>query len=90
MNHSGYIPEKLEQRNTAKTKENAIHRHRHIKSHFGKYDSNYTIQEGELIYIRCIKINKGEFPAESYNELTEFYKGLNKADKTKIVFMNKT
>ena len=33
---------------------------------------------------------KGEFPPESYNELIDFYKNINKADNTKIVFLNKT
>ena len=35
-------------------------------------------------------MNKGEFPPESYNELIEFYKSINKADNIKLVFLNKT
>jgi hypothetical protein len=35
-------------------------------------------------------MNKGEFPAESYNELVEFYRNVNKADNTKMVFLSKT
>lgn len=61
-----------------------------IKSRFGEYESSYKIDQGSLIYIRRIKINKGEFPAESYNELIDFYKNVNKADNTKMVFINKT
>jgi transglutaminase-like putative cysteine protease len=61
-----------------------------IQSRFGEYESNYEIDQGTLIYIRRIKINKGEFPAETYNELTEFYKNINKADNTKMVFLSKT
>jgi hypothetical protein len=61
-----------------------------IKSRFGEYESSYKIDQGSLIYIRRVKMNKGEFPAESYNELTDFYKSINKADNTKMVFMNKT
>jgi hypothetical protein len=61
-----------------------------IKSRFGEYESSFNVNQGSLIYIRRIKINKGEFPAESYNELIEFYKNINKADNTKMVFMNKT
>jgi len=61
-----------------------------IKSRFGEYESSFKVDPGNLIYIRRIKINKGEFPAESYNELVDFYKSINKADNTKMVFMNKT
>jgi hypothetical protein len=35
-------------------------------------------------------MNKGEFPAESYSELTDFYKAIIKADNEKIVLVNKT
>ncbi len=61
-----------------------------IKSRFGEYESSFKIDQGSLIYIRKIKMNKGEFPPESYNELIEFYKNINKADHVKMVFMNKT
>jgi len=61
-----------------------------VKSRFGEYESSYKIDQGSLIYTRRIKMNKGEFPADSYNELIEFYKNINKADNIKMVFMNKT
>lgn len=61
-----------------------------VKSRFGEYDATFTIDQGNLIYIRRLKMNKGEFPAETYKEFSEFFKGINKADNTKIVFMSKT
>lgn len=61
-----------------------------LKSRFGEYESGFKIDQGSLIYTRKIKMNKGEFPADSYNELIEFYKNINKADHIKMVFMNKT
>jgi hypothetical protein len=61
-----------------------------IKSRFGEYNSWYEINANEFLYVRKLKINKGQFPAESYKELTDFYKSINKADNTKIVFMSKT
>jgi len=61
-----------------------------VKSRFGEYESSFKIDQGSLIYTRRIKMNKGEFPADSYNELIEFYKNINKADHVKMVFMNKT
>jgi hypothetical protein len=61
-----------------------------VNSRFGEYESSYTLDQGHLIYIRKLKMNKGEFPPESYKEFIDFYKGINKADNTKIVFMSKT
>lgn len=61
-----------------------------LRSRFGEYDASFTLDQGELVYIRRVKMNKGEFPAESYNELIEFYKGRSKADNTKMVFLSKT
>ena len=61
-----------------------------IKSRFGEYDASYKLEQGKLVYIRRLKMNKGEFPPESYTELIEFYRSLNKADNIKLVFLNKT
>jgi hypothetical protein len=61
-----------------------------IKSRFGEYESSYRVEQGSLLYVRRIKMNKGEFPPETYNELIEFYKNISKADNIKMVFMNKT
>lgn len=61
-----------------------------ITSRFGEYEINYILNEGNLIYVRKLKMNKGEYPAESYNELLDFYRGLNKADNAKVVFLSKT
>ncbi len=61
-----------------------------IKSRFGEYEASYKLDQGKLVYIRRIKMIKGEFPADSYNELIDFYKGINKADNLKMVFVTKT
>jgi hypothetical protein len=61
-----------------------------IKSKFGEYEASYKLDQGSLIYTRKMKMLKGEFPPESYSELIDFYKSVNKADNSKIVFLNKT
>lgn len=61
-----------------------------LKSRFGEYEAGFTLDQDKLIYIRRIRMNKGEFPPESYNELIEFYRNLSKADNTKMVFLSKT
>lgn len=61
-----------------------------FNSRFGEYEATCTVDQGNLIYIRKLKMNKGEFLPESYKEFSEFFKTINKADNTKIVFMSKT
>jgi hypothetical protein len=61
-----------------------------LTSRFGEYEATFTLDQDKLIYIRRVKMNKGEFPPESYNELIEFYRNLSKADNTKMVFLSKT
>ena len=61
-----------------------------LKSRFGEYESRYLMEADKLVYIRKMKRYKGEFPAESYQELTDFYRSINKADNTKMVFLSKT
>ena len=61
-----------------------------LKSVFGEYEATFKVDQGNLVYIRRLKMNKGDYPPETYNDLVNFYKGVNKADNTKIVFLSKT
>lgn len=61
-----------------------------IKSKFGQYEAKFEMRENELVYTRMMRRNKGEYPAEAYQELTDFFKSVNKADNMKLVFLNKT
>jgi hypothetical protein len=61
-----------------------------IKSKFGEYEASYKVDEKGLLYIRRMKFKKGEFPPDAYKELVDFYKGVSKADNSKLVFLNKT
>jgi hypothetical protein len=61
-----------------------------IKTVFGEYEASYKVEQGNLVYTRKVKMNKGEFPAASYQELIDFYRSISKADNTKVVFMSKT
>jgi transglutaminase-like putative cysteine protease len=61
-----------------------------ITSQFGEYESSFKLDQGSVIYTRKLKIFKGEFAPESYEEYIEFHKKINRADNTKIVFLSKT
>jgi hypothetical protein len=59
-------------------------------SKFGEYSVTYKMDQGSLVYIRKLKMQKGVFPPESYNDLIEFFKKISKSDATKLVFLSKT
>jgi hypothetical protein len=61
-----------------------------IKNTFGEYEASFKVDQGKLIYIRRLKMNKGEFPPSSYPEFIEFFRSISKADNVKMVFMTKT
>jgi hypothetical protein len=61
-----------------------------IKSRFGEYENSMKLDQNGVIYTRKLKMIKGEFPAASYQELIDFYRAVNKADNSKIVFLSKT
>jgi hypothetical protein len=59
-------------------------------SSFGEYEAHFKLDQGKLLYIRKFKMKEGTYPAKTYDELIEFTKNINKADNTKVVFINKT
>jgi hypothetical protein len=61
-----------------------------VTSQFGEYESSCKLDAGSVVYIRKLKIFKGEFPPESYQSYVDFFKKVNRADNAKIVFLNKT
>jgi hypothetical protein len=61
-----------------------------IKSRFGEYEAKFIMEQDKLIYIRKVKTTEGEYPPDTYQELIDFHRGMNKADNIKIVFLNKT
>lgn len=60
-----------------------------IKSIFGEYKSTVTLEKNTLIYVRSFTVNKCRYPAEKYQELTDFFDKIAKADKCKAI-INKT
>lgn len=109
MNRVTFIPEKVEDRQTAVVRYSNyldldtvtfhfpeilypefLPQAVKIYSRFGEYETSYQLNAGTLVYIRKMKVWKGRFPKDSYNELIDFYKNVNKSDNMKLVFVNKT
>jgi hypothetical protein len=52
---------------------------------FGEFKSSIRTDSDKVIYIREIKIFKGDYPKETYPELVEFYSNIVSSDKAKAV-----
>ncbi|MDX1430599.1 MAG: hypothetical protein R3282_09935, partial [Rhodothermales bacterium] len=54
---------------------------------FGRYRSRVVLDENEgtLTYTRLLRIDNAEIPAESYDEVIEFFAGVAKADGRQAV-----
>ncbi len=57
---------------------------------FGEYHMNMSIEGNTLTFTRTLRINKGKYKPELYQEFFEFTKKVLKTDNAKAVFVNKT
>jgi hypothetical protein len=61
-----------------------------IDSEFGSYKVTFEKQENKLLVKRSIKINKGIYPKERYNDYISFRKKILNADNSKILISKKS
>lgn len=61
-----------------------------LQTRFGEYEATFSVDQGSLLYTRRVKMNKGVFPPDTYQELIDFYREISKADNIKLVFLSKT
>lgn len=59
-------------------------------SPFGQYEVSIKFDQQGLLYVRRIEMRKGVYPAETYQQLIEFFRNISKADNMKLVFLHKT
>ncbi|SEN29912.1 Transglutaminase-like superfamily protein [Chitinophaga rupis] len=60
-----------------------------LKSRFGTYASVALVKDSTITYIRTVQGNAGTFPASTFPELEQYYEGMYKADRGKIVLVKK-
>ena len=62
---------------------------KNLENQFGKYLFQMELNPtGDVLtYIRVLQLNKGVFPAESFEELSEFFKEIAKGDEQKVVLV---
>jgi hypothetical protein len=64
-------------------------KNKNIKSDFGEYTTRLTSENGQVFYVRELKVYKGDWPKEKYQELTDFYTAVSTSDKNKLVLKQK-
>ena len=62
-------------------------RSKDIKSKYGNYKTEITIDWPNIEYIRTLSINKGEYPPEEFKDFYNFHKKVRKAEKAKLVLL---
>lgn len=60
-----------------------------VKSEFGEYYSKVTPQNEQVVFVRELKIFRGDWPKEKYQALTDFYSTVSGYDKSKLVLKQK-
>ena len=61
-----------------------------IASDFGSYEAQFLFNDQGLMYIRKRTQVDGVYEAERYNDYVSFRKEIERADRTKVVLVNKT
>lgn len=61
-----------------------------IETEYGKYSSKMEFIQGQLIYVRRLEMNGGEYPAENYEEIRQFFNRISREDKKKVVLLKGT
>lgn len=56
-----------------------------LSTEYGEYKSSVTVENGQAVYFREIKVKRGTWPKENYPSLIDFYTAVVSADKAKLV-----
>ncbi len=57
----------------------------HLKSVFGEYECKVLKGDDRITYIRRLKVNKGRYPREMFDEFSTFWKQVSKGDREKAM-----
>lgn len=60
-----------------------------LSTRFGTYTSSITVKDNTITYIRIMQHNAGNFPANTFAELEQFYDAIYKADRCRVVLVKK-
>ena len=61
-----------------------------IDSPFGKYTFSTSASSGEILITRRLKINKGSYSKDKYNEIKSFFDKIKKIEKRSIILSSKS
>jgi hypothetical protein len=58
-----------------------------IQSRFGEYSSWVELDDDQFIYYRNLILNRGEYPADLYDEFSAFTRDIARADQAQIILL---
>jgi len=61
-----------------------------LDSRFGSYSSEVLVEQGRIVYVRKISMNKEVFPPEDFEEYVKFINDIAKSDDMKLVLVKST
>ena len=56
---------------------------------FGKYNTNYAVKDGKLVFTRKLVMNRTTVPVEKYNSVKDFYSKILAAEQSPVVLLKK-
>lgn len=61
---------------------------RNVQSEFGEFESTVLVEGATIKYIRRLKVNKGVYPPDLYNQFSEFYNAVKQGDEDRVILMS--
>ncbi|MDD1444201.1 DUF3858 domain-containing protein, partial [Dolichospermum sp. ST_sed3] len=62
---------------------------RSVQTEFGEFKSTIIVDGLNIQYVRYLKINKGIYPPDRYNQFSEFYSAVKQGDEDRVILMSK-
>jgi hypothetical protein len=60
-----------------------------LKEDFAEYEASVETLENKLIYYRTVRMRGGTYPPDAYNKFVDFLKNVKKADRMRVVYVEK-
>ncbi|HEY9113966.1 MAG TPA: DUF3857 domain-containing protein, partial [Bacteroidales bacterium] len=57
---------------------------RSVQSEFGEFESTISVEGSNIQYVRYLKINKGIYPPDHYEQFAEFYNAVKHGDEDRV------
>jgi hypothetical protein len=60
-----------------------------FEAEFGSYDSKYSVEAGEIVFTRSLRLNRQSVPVEKYDSVKNFFGRVHSAEQSPVVLIRK-